>query len=301
MSYRYTVNNELLTGEQRRFYEKNGFLVIKNLIPQNELEKYRERFVDICHRRVGDTVAMTIMKDVSLVDKEGVDPERIVNKVQDYQADPVLSQYFRLPQILKYVECFTGKDVAARHTMLINKPPDPGTKTSRHPFHQDLYYFPFRPADRIVCSWTAMQRVDRNNGCLVVIPGTHTGELLRHGYPNWENGVNKMYHGIQDYKVDEKQLVYLEMDCGDTVFFHPILIHGSGRNKTDGFRKAISCHFSACHTHYIDVKGTIQEDLAKEVLEIAEKRYPSGSWNYEMIWEAKKVLLQGRDSHHSAL
>jgi phytanoyl-CoA hydroxylase len=37
----------------------------------------------------------------------------------------------------------------AMHTMLINKPPDPGTLTSRHPLHQDLYYFPFRPADKV--------------------------------------------------------------------------------------------------------------------------------------------------------
>lgn len=93
----------------------------------------------------------------------------------------------------------------AMHTMLINKPPDPGSKTSRHPLHQgqfihffkndfydfnfsliDLYYFPFRPADSIVCSWTAMERVNRQNGCLVVLPGTHKGELLKHDYPKWE-------------------------------------------------------------------------------------------------------------------
>lgn len=27
------------------------------------------------------------------------------------------------------------------------------------------------------------------------------------------------------------------MEKGDTVFFHPLLIHGSGINKTSGFRK----------------------------------------------------------------
>lgn len=69
---------------------------------------------------------------------------------------------------------------------LINKPPDPGTQTSRHPLHQDLYYFPFRPADRIVCAWTAMEHIHRGNGCLVVLPGTHKGELQPHGYPNWK-------------------------------------------------------------------------------------------------------------------
>lgn len=52
--------------------------------------------------------------------------------------------------------------------------------------HQDLHYFPFRPADRIVCAWTAMEKVDRRNGCLVVLPGTHTGTLQEHDYPEWE-------------------------------------------------------------------------------------------------------------------
>lgn len=61
-----------------------------------------------------------------------------------------------------------------------------GKKTSRHPMHQDLHYFPFRPADRIVCSWTAMEKVHRENGCLVVLPGSHHGTLQEHDYPEWE-------------------------------------------------------------------------------------------------------------------
>jgi ectoine hydroxylase-related dioxygenase (phytanoyl-CoA dioxygenase family) len=33
------------------------------------------------------------------------------------------------------------------------------------------------------------------------------------------------------------------LDLGDTVFFHPIFIHGSGPNRTRGFHKAISTHY----------------------------------------------------------
>ena len=64
---------------------------------------------------------MTVMKDISLRNVDNIEPERAVLKLQGYQADSVLSSYFRLPQLLKYVECFTGKDIAAMHTMLINK------------------------------------------------------------------------------------------------------------------------------------------------------------------------------------
>ncbi|UYV83839.1 PHYH [Cordylochernes scorpioides] len=61
-----------------------------------------------------------------------------------------------------------------------------GTKSTRHPLHQDLHYFPFRPEDRIVASWTAMEPVNRANGCLVVLAGSHRGPLLSHKYPDWE-------------------------------------------------------------------------------------------------------------------
>ena len=45
-----------------------------------------------------------------------------------------------------------------------------------------------------------------------------------------------MYHGVRDFDPSSPR-VHLEMGPGDTVFFHPLLIHGSGMNKTSGFRK----------------------------------------------------------------
>ena len=40
-TYRFTLDNDLLTPEQRQHYEENGFLVIKNLVPKDEIVKYR--------------------------------------------------------------------------------------------------------------------------------------------------------------------------------------------------------------------------------------------------------------------
>jgi Phytanoyl-CoA dioxygenase (PhyH) len=45
-----------------------------------------------------------------------------------------------------------------------------------------------------------------------------------------QNGVNKAYHGIRGF--ENTPLVQLEMEKGDTVFFHPLIIHGSGVNRT---------------------------------------------------------------------
>jgi len=198
---------------------------------------------------------------------------------------------------VEYAKDIVDSDnILAMHTMLINKPPDPGTKTSRHPMHQDLHYFPFRPADRIVCAWTALEPVTITNGCLVVVPGSHLGSLLPHEYPKWEGGVNKMYHGIQSFDPNAPR-THLEMGPGDTVLFHPLLIHGSGTNNTTGFRKAISCHYAAAECYYIDVRGTTQENISDEITELAKSKFGQDfEISFEDTWRLRARLVCGQRS-----
>ncbi|KAI8806840.1 phytanoyl-CoA 2-hydroxylase in complex with iron and 2-Oxoglutarate [Cladochytrium replicatum] len=297
---KYTLTphaDKVLTPEQRAFYEENGYFLVKKLVPEVELQKYKRRFIELAEGTVPRPITMLMMKDVALT-KEGAPKatgEAAVTKIQDFQDDEVLAEYFSRQEILRYVEAFTGPDIMAMHTMLINKPPNVG-ESGRHPLHQDLHYFPFRPADRIVCSWTAIENVTRANGCLVVLPGTHKGELLHHGYPEWESGVNKMYHGVTDLSSGkEAPRVYAEMEPGDTIFFHPLLIHGSGANRTQGYRKAISCHYASSFCEYVDVKGTLQEEIAKEVEEIAKRKAGGMEVPFQAVWQIKGRLVKGNE------
>ncbi|CAF96289.1 unnamed protein product, partial [Tetraodon nigroviridis] len=288
---RYTLETDVLSLEQRLFYEQNGFILIKGLVSEEDVDRFRKEFERLCRQEV-KIPGLVMMRDVAILKSEFVADQKAVSKIQDFQEDPELFRYCTLPQILRYVECFTGPNIMAMHTMLINKPPDAGKKTSRHPMHQDLHYFPFRPVDKIVCAWTAMETVNRQNGCLVVLPGTHTGTLHEHDYPEWEGGVNKMYHGVRDYNPQHPR-VHLEMEKGDTVFFHPLLIHGSGTNQTQGFRKAISCHYAGADCYYIDVKGTTQENIEKEVSEIAARKFALDQVTFQDSWAFRGRLVQG--------
>ena len=136
-----------LTDKQRKFYDENGFIIVPNLINHDLIDECRERFLDIVNGRVPKG-GITMMKDISLKGRTDITQERIVNKVQDIVWDDVFSKYIGDPFMLDYVENFTGPNIMAMHSMLINKPPDSGKLTSRHPLHQDLHYFPFRPANR---------------------------------------------------------------------------------------------------------------------------------------------------------
>lgn len=283
--YVYTLDNNLLTSDQRTFYEGNGYLVIRKLIEDEVLDECRQRFVDLCQGRV-DKGYMLLMKDKSLM-KTDVQGEYLYNKVQDIVWEEVFSKYILHPKIIKYVECFAGSNCSAIHSMLINKPPDSGKLTSIHPLHQDLHYFPFRPADKIVASWTAMESVTVQNGCLFVIPGTHKSSLQPHDYP--EMDVNGAFHGVKGFDLVPR--LNLEMEKGDTVFFHPLLMHGSGPNLTKGFRKAISCHYASNDCYFIDVEGTTQENIAKEVEEVMMRR--GIRLKYNEFWKLRQRIIAG--------
>ncbi len=228
--------------KQLEAYWHDGYVVLRRLFDPASLAPWVERLADIVDGRREPAAGMLVMKDV-MVAKGAVVPgssAEAIAKIQDYENDPVLYGYVKDPRILRAIEPIVGGDPWSIHSMLINKPPN---VDGRHPFHQDLLYFPFRPADKIVASWTALEPVTRENGCLQVIPGSHRGELLEHENPDWE-WLNLAYFGAKGVGA-EAERAHLEMEPGDTVFFHPILLHGSGRNRTQGFRRAISAHYAS--------------------------------------------------------
>lgn len=238
-----------MTPEQRDHYEKHGYLVVRALFSLDELAPWLARLEQLLGGDAPPPPGMLVMRDV-MVAKGAVAPDsraKAIAKIQDFENDPVLWSYVEHARLLEAVEEFTGPDVASIHTMLINKPPD---VDGRHPLHQDLLYFPFRPAERIVATWTALERCTRENGCLAVVPGTQRGALLAHGNPDWEF-VNGGYFGAKEVGAHPDR-VHLEMEPGDTVFFHPLLLHGSGRNRSAGFRRAISAHYASAACRYLE-------------------------------------------------
>lgn len=57
--------------------------------------------------------------------------ETTVYKIQDFLDDPVLLGFVQHPRIMHYVQAFTGPDVRAMHSMLINKAPTPNAMSAR--------------------------------------------------------------------------------------------------------------------------------------------------------------------------
>ena len=117
----YVLHNNLLTADQVQFYNANGYLVVRNLLSSEDIHRYIKRFDQICKKEV-EIPGLVIMKDVGVLKSKFLANERVVNKLQDFQNDEVLFSYCQLPQILEYVECFTGPDIKVSHACLLQKP-----------------------------------------------------------------------------------------------------------------------------------------------------------------------------------
>eukprot|EP01065_Artemidia_motanka_P035849 TRINITY_DN43742_c0_g1_i1.p2 TRINITY_DN43742_c0_g1~~TRINITY_DN43742_c0_g1_i1.p2 ORF type:complete len:376 (+),score=91.73 TRINITY_DN43742_c0_g1_i1:61-1128(+) len=274
-----------LSEAQRAAYERDGFVVVRGNVPAVDLAVYRQRFDELSSGAAAVPKGVQVVRDLGSVRAAGgarrtPTNAATINKLQNLEMDPVLRRYARHPSVLRWLPSFTG-DPGAKvlpfTSMLVNKPPDAGLGTSRHPIHQDLWFFPLRPANRMVCAWTALQRCSRENGALYVLPGSHRGPLEGHAKPT-DGPVNAGFVGIvgrcDESAEDQDGIVWVDMQPGDTVFFHPLLHHGSGRNRSTGCRQAISSHYVGCSCVYFDpLRDPVQRLRAERVAATGGHQY----------------------------
>ncbi len=231
----------MLKEDQIESYQDSGYLLIPRLIEESELNAWSERFVDIVRGKRPKSRGMVLMKDV-MVAKGAVtptDPLHAVNKLLNFEDDPGFYAYVEHPKLLAAVTDLIGHGLYSLVTNVFNKPP---AVDGRHPLHQDLRYFRMRPPEKIIAAWTAISTCNRENGCLTVVPKSHRLGLLKHELPAWDF-INFAFYGVVESNALERK--YIEMAPGDTLLFHPLLVHGSGRNRTAACRRSISTHFAS--------------------------------------------------------
>ncbi|GLV31327.1 hypothetical protein CBL_11058 [Carabus blaptoides fortunei] len=80
-------------------------------------------------------------------------------------------------------------------------------------------------------------------------------------------------------------------DC-DTVFFHPLLCHGSGPNITKGFRKALSCHYASSNCYFEENPDASQIPPMKDIKKFGKSI--GLDLSRREIFEARQMLVKGK-------
>lgn len=139
---------------------------------------------------------------------------------------PWLNELMRRPAILDAVEDVIGPDILAWASgFFIKSPGDGGYVT----WHQDSTYWGLSESD-VVTAWIALSPSNVRNGCMRVMPGTHTEDQLPHK-DSFAPG-NLLSRGQEiAVQVDEAKALDVELQPGEMSLHHVRLVHGSAPNQ----------------------------------------------------------------------
>ncbi|MCS7223184.1 MAG: phytanoyl-CoA dioxygenase family protein [Armatimonadetes bacterium] len=240
-----------VTVEQYRHYQKYGYLIVRDLVPQEEVEELKGHAMDLFYGRV----------DIPGVEKPeaGSDEDLLAKRFTRvhmlHRVDAMAERFLLHPRILDVLEALIGPDVLALQTMLFFNPPGKGGQG----WHQDAYYITTYP-DTLIGSWLALDRADEENGCLWVAPGSQVEPIYptpgaQHGFVHSDGAIADLPEVENVSNLDDDlntlspiakryESVPVVLEPGDVVFFHGHLLHRSYSNRTkDRWRRAFVSHY----------------------------------------------------------
>lgn len=152
--------------------------------------------------------------------------------------DPWFLNVARMPEILDMVAQVIGEDIALWNCSFFAKPARVGTKT---PWHQDGEYWPIDPL--ATCTvWIAVDQSTRENGCLRVIPGSHTAKRLAQHSKNEAEGL-ALNLELDASEFDESEAEDIVLEPGQVSLHDVYLYHGSEANTSERSRRGMTLRY----------------------------------------------------------
>lgn len=205
------MNAPALTPDQLRFYDENGYLLIRQFIAVEEAAALRAEVHAIAVRQGPSNGTWSSVADQGTALEHSHD-------VQFRSA--AFTRLLVDPRLTGVLTSLIGPNVQLHHNKMFIKPPERG---SPFPMHQDHGYFPHR-GNSMTAAILHLDAAPDVKGCVRVYPGSHKlGPLPAFG---------------QDHHVDTDQFALsgatpIEADAGDLLVFNYLTVHGSGLNTSD--------------------------------------------------------------------
>jgi phytanoyl-CoA hydroxylase len=119
------------------------------------------------------------------------------------------------------------------HSKLMQKEPRVGGAWEWHQDYGYWYKNEFLYPDQMVSVMVAITPARKENGCLQVIRGSHKMGRVEHGKAGEQVGASAKY---VELALRTMELVYVELEEGDALFFHSNLLHRSEANLSEHSR-----------------------------------------------------------------
>ena len=248
-----------MTENQKKSWNESGYILIKNFV--------NDKFCDDMNHEVSKIIKSIVPEDGTFSHAYAGDghiairemkPSPNAKKIEDeisklfrIHSKGIFNDFINNENLCNILEDILGPNIDCFLSQFIFK--NPGAWGQ--PWHQDSSYFPFDREPQ-VAAWLATSEATLENGCLVVLPGSHKESLHEH-LPDDREGSNYGYTEIKDHDFSLEEPILLNR--GDLLLFHSFLMHKSYDNKSDSRRTAMVYHFAETGTGYGEVDSPTNE------------------------------------------
>ena len=235
-------------AEQKDLFDDQGYLVVEDLLNEGELTECVAEIRRL-HRlaadleAAGDPAFRSFQREPYAADasEEGLPVLRKIENTRRHSE--VFRRLAAHPRLLETLVQLIGPDLLLFRSTLMLKPARNG---SAHGLHQDSAYWPMDPPTLVTVS-IALTDATLENGCFQIIPGSH-----RWGLQEWGHIARQQDAELTDRQdVAEADRIAVPLRAGCALFFHSLLVHGPGPNRSPLPRNTALYAYFSPHVRYL--------------------------------------------------
>ncbi len=261
--------NTALTQEQIDQYQRDGALIYRNFMSEQEVDALLTEISRAVEELGGSKVAKNAefgKTDAKPDESKNLEADyyegTFLQRVNLWKLNDAIKRLFLGPELGEMVSRLAGvSGMRIWHDQTLQKMPWANPTA----WHLDNPYWSFYSREAISI-WIALDDATEANGCMCYLPGTHeTAEFERNvpispsigklfkAYPEW-NGIAPIVGTMK------------RGDCG---FHNGLTAHGAGANMTPGYRRAMTCGYMPDGSTFNGQKNILPTDYY-ESLEVGD-------------------------------
>lgn len=215
-----------LTTDEIDTYHSQGYVIPEFSLSTGEIDELRSTVNNLIHNNPDTRPEQLVNAHIAKPTTEGITG-----------AESILA-LTRHKGILNQVESVLGPDIILWGCQIFCKPAGDGMEV---PWHQDGQYWPIRPL--ATCTvWLAVDDSLVSNGCLRVLPGSHTDQTLFSHHTDSRERLT-LTQAIDEKHMNNYPVDDVELRAGQMSLHDVFLVHGSNQNTSTSRRAGIAIRY----------------------------------------------------------
>ena len=227
-------------NELKKFYIDRGWVVCKKLFSQDEISSINLIINNFLEKKL-----IKINKKSRTINFTNNSTKNVdnINSFHKLAQCTEIKNLANKRSILDVAKKFLDSNPEFRGCELFAKPAKNGLPS---PDHQDNYYWAVKGSNALTL-WIALEKSNRNNGCVHYYDGSHKYGILNHE-DSFAKGSSQK---ISDTNFLRKfNISYPELEPGDVIVHHSLVVHGSSKNISKKSRKGWTIQFKDKNASY---------------------------------------------------